>query len=75
VSWLPTALGRPNLLGIASPVLGWVSVAVAVLLSVAVAVAVALAQLAGDLPRFRRFGTDYNYDHWPELLAGLARRL
>jgi CDP-diglyceride synthetase len=73
VSWLPTALGRPNLLGIASPVLGWVSVAVAVLLSVAVAVA--LAQLAGDLPRFRRFGTGYNYDHWPELLAGLARRL
>ena len=22
-----------------------------------------------------RFGTDYNYDHWPDLLAGLARRL
>jgi hypothetical protein len=22
-----------------------------------------------------RFGTEYNYDHWPELLAGLARRL
>jgi CubicO group peptidase (beta-lactamase class C family) len=22
-----------------------------------------------------RFGTGYNYDHWPELLAGLARRL
>jgi CubicO group peptidase (beta-lactamase class C family) len=22
-----------------------------------------------------RFGTDYNYDHWPELLAELARRL
>lgn len=25
MSWLPTALGRPNLLGIASPVLGWAS--------------------------------------------------
>ena len=22
-----------------------------------------------------RFGTDYNYDHWPDLLAGMARRL
>jgi hypothetical protein len=22
-----------------------------------------------------RFGTDYHYDHWPELLAGLACRL
>jgi hypothetical protein len=22
-----------------------------------------------------RFGTEYNDDHWPELLAGLARRL
>lgn len=22
-----------------------------------------------------RFGTGYNYDHWPDLLAGLARRL
>ena len=22
-----------------------------------------------------RFGTDYNYDHWPDLPAGLARRL
>ena len=21
-----------------------------------------------------RFGTEYNYDHWPEPLAGLARR-
>jgi hypothetical protein len=25
VSWLPAALGRPNLLGVASPVLGWAS--------------------------------------------------
>jgi hypothetical protein len=22
-----------------------------------------------------RFGTDYHYDHWPDLLATLARRL
>ena len=22
-----------------------------------------------------RFGADYNYDHWPDLLATLARRL
>jgi hypothetical protein len=48
------ALGRPNLLGVASPALGVAAVAVSVLLSLAVAVALVL--LSGDLGRLRRLG-------------------
>ena len=54
VSWMAAAPRQPNLLGIASPALGVVSVAVTLLLSAAVPVALVL--LAGDLPRFRRPG-------------------
>jgi CubicO group peptidase (beta-lactamase class C family) len=52
VSWLPAALGRPNLLGVASPALGVASVAVALALSVAVPVVLVL--LAGEVGRWRR---------------------
>jgi hypothetical protein len=50
VSWLPAALGRPNLPGIASPALGVASVAVAMALSVAVPLSLVL--LAGEGPTF-----------------------
>ena len=42
VSSVPHALGRPNLLGVASPILGVLSVVFSALLSVAVGVAVVL---------------------------------
>ncbi len=52
VSAVPHAAGRPNLLGIASPALGAVSVAVSVALSVAVLVA--LVSLVGEARRARQ---------------------
>jgi hypothetical protein len=55
VSSVPHAVGQPNLLGTASPVLGALSVAVSSLLSVAVLVALVLlareARARGDLRR------------------------